>query len=393
MFSNINVKFKIKTVKLNSLLFFLFFIASCDNKDSELYVFDPVKIVENSFTLFEIADDVQYIPLNSSYPISIIYNCYFVNNSIYLNTRDIGVLKFNFKGELLKKIGSVGRGPGEYTRFTKFTVDNDRETIYVQDSGNRVHVYTSNGTFLRTLIINGYDGNVELVSCFNSKLFVFNYLQFGDAKYNWVILDTLGNLLRTKEIVNPSFNSGWSGKSGFYFLNKSVYYWNIYNDTVYCILPGSKEKASFLIGQGEFRFPRATIDNQSLSKYVFFDSLFETGEFIIVKYYFKETAYFVLVEKKSGKSYVNKREKFDKCGIPNDLDGGVEFIPSYFYQDKTSEYMVAIVDALHLKTYVVSEEFRNANPKYPEKKKELEKLASSLNETDNPVLMIVRLKK
>ena len=32
-------------------------------------------------------------------------------------------------------------------------------------------------------------------------------------------------------------------------------------------------------------------------------------------------------------------------------------------------------------------------PKYPEKKKELEKLANSLKETDNPVLIIVRLKK
>ena len=32
-------------------------------------------------------------------------------------------------------------------------------------------------------------------------------------------------------------------------------------------------------------------------------------------------------------------------------------------------------------------------PKYPEKKKELEKLANSLKETDNQILMIVRLKK
>ena len=32
-------------------------------------------------------------------------------------------------------------------------------------------------------------------------------------------------------------------------------------------------------------------------------------------------------------------------------------------------------------------------PEFPEKKKELEKLANSLKETDNPILMIVKLKK
>jgi hypothetical protein len=40
-----------------------------------------------------------------------------------------------------------------------------------------------------------------------------------------------------------------------------------------------------------------------------------------------------------------------------------------------------------------SEEFKNSTPKYPEKKKELEKLASSLDENDNPVLMLIQLKQ
>ncbi|HPI69015.1 MAG TPA: hypothetical protein PL003_07320 [Bacteroidales bacterium] len=39
-----------------------------------------------------------------------------------------------------------------------------------------------------------------------------------------------------------------------------------------------------------------------------------------------------------------------------------------------------------------SETFKNIQPVYPEKKKEFEKLADSLKETDNPVLVLVRLK-
>ncbi len=41
----------------------------------------------------------------------------------------------------------------------------------------------------------------------------------------------------------------------------------------------------------------------------------------------------------------------------------------------------------------MSEEFRNSKLVYPEKKKELEKIAYSLKETDNPVLVLVRLKE
>jgi hypothetical protein len=48
---------------------------------------------------------------------------------------------------------------------------------------------------------------------------------------------------------------------------------------------------------------------------------------------------------------------------------------------------------LTLRAYVLSNEFKNTTPKYPEKKKELEKLANRLTETDNLVLTLVRLKK
>jgi hypothetical protein len=46
-----------------------------------------------------------------------------------------------------------------------------------------------------------------------------------------------------------------------------------------------------------------------------------------------------------------------------------------------------------LKTRVSDSEFKTSIPKYPEKKKELEKLANSLKETDNPVLILVRLRE
>ncbi len=76
-------------------------------------------------------------------------------------------------------------------------------------------------------------------------------------------------------------------------------------------------------------------------------------------------------------------------GIINDLDGGVNILPLTIKDDNT---IIGWVDAIKLKAHVASETFKKSSPKYPEKKKKLEKLAGSLNETDNPVLMMVRLK-
>jgi hypothetical protein len=77
-------------------------------------------------------------------------------------------------------------------------------------------------------------------------------------------------------------------------------------------------------------------------------------------------------------------------GIYNDVDAGPRFYPMKQVNDST---LAMWIEAKQLKDHVASKDFMNSIVKYPEKKKELEILASSLKETDNPILMLVRLKK
>jgi hypothetical protein len=57
------------------------------------------------------------------------------------------------------------------------------------------------------------------------------------------------------------------------------------------------------------------------------------------------------------------------------------------------EFIVGLIYPYQIQALVKSTEFKNTTPKYSEKKKNLLKLADNLKETDNPVLMIVRLKR
>lgn len=369
-------------------------IVSYAKSENRPYKFDPRIIVENRISLDEIADDIIYIPLDNIYPVSLIYNCYFTKKSIYLSTKDIGILKFNSMGKYEKRIGAIGRGPAEYTSYLNFTVDDKQETIYVKDRSNRIQVYSGNGAFLRSIYVKEYGGSIELISIFDSKLFLFNALPYANAKYNWIIQDTLGHLIKTKERPNSLFESNWLGRSETYLFNNNLYYWNTFNDTVYKISPELNEEASFLISSGEFRIPRSHFNpSEKTAQYLIIQSIFETDKFMMIRYYFGEKQLLAIIDKKSKKTFACTWNGYNMGGIINDLDNGAEFLPLYYTVENNREYIIGFLDAYQLKTHVASEAFMQSTPKFPAKKKELEKLAKSLKETDNPVLMLVRLKK
>jgi len=100
-----------------------------------------------------------------------------------------------------------------------------------------------------------------------------------------------------------------------------------------------------------------------------------------------------IYDKKSKDTYfvkpTNTFEQIEPTGIYNDIDGGVNFYPK---QANFNDLLISWIRAFELKQYIASNTFQSSIPKYPEKKKTLVKLADSLDDNDNPVLMLVRLK-
>lgn len=56
-------------------------------------------------------------------------------------------------------------------------------------------------------------------------------------------------------------------------------------------------------------------------------------------------------------------------------------------------YIAAFINPIDLKRYVSSSEFKSIVPKYPEKKEAFRKMAETVNETDNPILVTAHLKQ
>jgi hypothetical protein len=165
-------------------------------------------------------------------------------------------------------------------------------------------------------------------------------------------------------------------------------------------LPDLCYKASFTITPGEHRMPRSKFSFEQHDKFLHIKQIFETRRFLVIRYHYIKPA-LVLIDKDNNESFLSWLEGDDSGsiawystgGIVNDLDGGLRFLPAGYFVEKDREYMFGLINPYQIKTHVTSNEFKNSVPKYPEKKKNLEKLVNSLKETDNPVLMVVRLKK
>jgi len=383
-------------------------IVSCGSPNGNLYEIDPTSFVENKITLAEIADDVHYILLDDSIPI-VSFKYIVTSDNIYIAAKDVGILKYDRQGRLIKKIGSKGRGPDELIYGIDFIVDDITGNVFVIDP-DKIKTYSPNGNFLRDISLEGYFDDRPIpdeIEIFNSLLFLADYVRRGDSKYYWIFLDTLGNLVSVKKNSIPPFETNWVEDGSIYKFHNKLFYYNLFNDTIFSIYPDLSYKGEYLFAKGDHRRSRSKIEYNSFSQvqaalYTLFmtHDMFETKHFIIFSYNYLERHALCLIEKETKKTFIlYKYAEFPQSlvksigSIVNNIDGGIPLTYLQYYNENDNEYITTLINAFNLKAYISSDDFKNSTPKYPEKKEELKKLAASLKETDNPVLVLVRLKE
>jgi len=402
-------EFKYKTMKQTFLFFFALVIFSCGSHDIGLLEIDPENFSENEITLSEIADDIKYIPLDNNIPIGIIYSSRITKEHVYLSVKDIGILQFDRNGKLIRKIGNRGKGPNEYYYGLKFAVDETTENVYVLEPG-KVIIYNQSGKLLRDVHYKEYiggrmGGDIEI---YKSRMFIADYLSTGESKYNWIFLDTLGDLVSKKVNSIPPFQTNIPMDGSVYIFNDKLFYYNYFNDTIFSISPDLSHRGEYLFATGNHRWPRVRLETNSendyfatLSKLFKPGKMFETKHSLFLLYSYLDKYAICIVDKKTKETFLGY-QRFEgnvslvttRPYIQNDVDGGFPLSESIsYYFENGKEYIVQLLTSFDLIRYLLSDAFKDTIPKYPDKKKELEKLAESLKETDNPVLMMVRLKK
>lgn len=382
--------------------------------------------------LSSFTDNIRYVPLQTGNDNnhSWISYCTLLGDYLLITNLEECFL-YNKEGKYIKKIGSVGRGPGEYQFAMSVGFDSDTN-IYVQSLYDLVE-YRKDGSFLKK------EKNFFML---NNDLdeFLLNWIIVNDSLFFGLIQNTSG-LVNEKALLKDKNNNlvksyknyilfqrrvsrtGEIGeKENIHQFKNHVYYKEQYNDTLFWLNPNFQMIPMYTFLLGNFKEPisvRASARGGNYrAEYIYVNCVFQTERYLFLDcdfgaqfpakrltplptpiatinpIWYHTRLVLGILDKKTNALVFCKPTSTDNrlftTGLHNDIDAGPRFFPDKQANDST---MVMWIDAKQLKDHIASDDFKNYVPKYPEKKTELEELANKITIFDNPVLMFVTFKK
>lgn len=303
-------------------------------------------------------------------------------------------MKFRNDGSFVAKIGEEGRGPNEFQTCHDVESDMDGQRIYVVDGWKqKLSFYSDSGDFIKAIDFpfRGF-GYFRFI---NGNFLCYYDNHLGNVEISFNLIDSSGKIIKNYPNKYPFVKYkndayGFAHENLFYRFDDLLFKKEVYSDTIY-VYKNMEFRPHLVIEVGDRLITpkvRSELAGLELAKnYITPRNLFEFGEYVYYEFTYKfdfsnTLNYSFIGSKKRDFQVFIKPEN----GIINDLDGGPNILPLTIKDDNT---FIGCVDALQLKKHVASETFTKSTPKYPEKKKELEELANSLKDTDNPVLMFV----
>ena len=376
------------------------FFQSCRDQMSELPVISVEKIVRNEISLHDIADEINYIKLENSPLISKINGIVSADSMLLIHDAN-GVYKFNINGQFIGEIGRKGNGPKEYNRCDDIAIDIDNKLVFIKGY-KTIYVHDFAGNYKKSFTTFGDVGFEKMVLNNHLLYFANGYdMNLSLPEYSWLLTNENGVIVSykknkigtTKELIGAIHYQ----KSLLFDIGDNVFYWNALDDTILQVNNANGIPA-FLFANDKYR-----LQKEELNADKFFNktswhlsSVLGTSQFLILHYVAmndKKYVYTVFDLKTNTLheiSSINFDGEIDKV---NTYDGGPLFAPKARIYLNNENWLINSIDAFQLIVLTNSDAFKNSTPKYPEKKKQLEQLANSLDENDNPVLMLVKLKE
>ena len=343
------------------------------------------------------AEDIEYIPLetNSEAILSKIKMFFSSGNDFFICDYGGEILRFNRNGEFLGKIGALGKGPNEFIVVASIAVDNQNNKVFIlSPPESKIFVYNFDGEFVKTIRCSETISDIYFI---DNMILCYSKNRNCSVEHSFEIIDVNGdNIKYFPNIYRCSLARGsvsFMSEICFYLYDNALHIKELFSDTVFQLrFPNFEGK--FILDR-KIKKPNPTIrenfgDIEQLkglnNTYIFDRMIFEFGNFIYYQVFHRQKGFLTIFSKNEPWLIY----PFQSTGIVNDVDNGPEF---WIQASNERNQAISWVFAHELKAHVASDAFKNSTPKYPEKKRELERLANSLSENDNPVLMIVKLKE
>ena len=134
------------------------------------------------------------------------------DGSIYILDSHVAktVFVFDREGRFIRKIGSLGSGPGEYIRVSDFTLDTEHRFIFLCDDANRIHKYQLDGTYIHSITLPISKATTCFIQYYKGILYA-SILAWEPAEDDYMLLGIDPNNGKILSRSLPlKYNKGWA---------------------------------------------------------------------------------------------------------------------------------------------------------------------------------------
>ena len=392
-----------------------------------------------SLLLSEAAEKLEIVPLEMTDEsvLSDITEMQVTDHNIWIDHgREFYIYRFSRSGKFLNKIGSIGQGPGEYTTYSTFLVDEDKKEVYIIANTNGVLAYDFEGNFKRKIvdiqmILQLFSSPYDQYILNNQKFFAtqnFGLYRPIDKDSLWSFVSLGDDFQKKKYFKNPAH----VGKEELIIANRAnmdrmVNYWREYltsmdtyngqltlkypdTDTIYCyddatnqLLP---QYAIFTDEEkGDYEATHLWFKDRKSFDYFSIFSYYPTKDFVYLIGSKGEEVYTYCYNKKDGSVRLQKRQSaITERDVPwfsfplrqmkrdfvldNDLGGGDFTVDSR----SSGKYWIDVLDSSDNENWIDIDQIKSSTVIDESKKKELIQVLENVTEDSNPILLIATLK-
>jgi hypothetical protein len=345
---------------------------------------------EESITLNSLIDSIRYIQLQTT-PISYvkrIHKIVYYKNHFYIGGFS-SLLQFDDNGKFIQQIGEKGKGPGEYIQMRDFIIQSD--IIYI-NGRNKVLEFSTRGDYIKEYPLP--------LSLYFQKM-GDTFISFDSETGKLDFFSKTGELIRSYQYepkkINPKPVGMIYDYENYFFSTREASCLNTFhNDTIHQINSDKGFSARYIINLGKYKLPEKYryeyLENNffRLSSSYLRPVLLETENYLFVQFCIWgvecKYPYSGLHSEKANAIktgvYIKKTGQFNLLSENENTGIAPLFFP-YFTDGQN--YLISYIEAFEAIEY-----FKTGNKS---KNQSLFLIAKNLKVTDNPILMLAKLKQ
>ena len=290
---------------------------------------------------------------------------------------------FDMDGKFIRKIGRIGRGPGEYASISDFTIDTVKKEIYTLDGAqNIMHKYSVDGAYINSVRI-ADQSSFNAIQFYNGKIYaaVDQYKKNGHLLI--LIEPATGKVL--EGYLSTKDKKGWNRSDQYAFHNRTYgipKYAGLFMNTIWSldnmITPYITVESKNFVKEAmveEIKRDADPLSWRKIDKIRCIDVFFETEKIIFFQYMLNKRCH-TCFYRKSNKTITNSNFFVD------DL---VCQMPCLFQFDCIDEG--GVYQVMHMTRFEQFQDLKLLNENLEQRERLI-----ALNEESNPVIFYYKFK-